>query len=125
MQFSMKNLDQLSLNEMEELLSSSRKVIWQTEDNEAKYAWVAAVLKAQRYSKLGKRDKGIVRRFLQKVTAHQYALRMRIDRAKCYLRDPKATLAMASAAAGFADQSHFTKVFRMVGVAPAHFRVSA
>jgi hypothetical protein len=69
MQFSMKNLDQLSLNEMEELLSSSRKVIWQTEDNEAKYEWIGAVLKAQRYAKLGKRGKGVVRRFLQKVTA--------------------------------------------------------
>jgi len=69
MQFNMKNLDQLSLSEMEELLSSSRKVIWQTEDNEAKYAWVAAVLKAQRYAKLSKREKGVVRRFPQKVTS--------------------------------------------------------
>ena len=69
MQFSMKNLDQLSLSEREELLSSSRKVTWQTEDNEAKYAWIAAVLKAQQYVKLGKRDKGVVRRFLRKVTA--------------------------------------------------------
>lgn len=60
------------------------------------------------------------------LTAHQYVLRMRIDRAKTYLRDPKATLAMASAASGFADQSHLTKVFRrMVGVTPAQFRVSA
>jgi hypothetical protein len=69
MQFSMKNLDQLSLSEMEELLSSSRKVTWETQDNEAKYAWIAAVLRAQRYAKLGKREKGVVRRFLQKVTA--------------------------------------------------------
>ncbi|MBV9489710.1 MAG: helix-turn-helix transcriptional regulator [Verrucomicrobia bacterium] len=60
------------------------------------------------------------------LTAHQYVLRMRIDRAKRYLRDPKATLGMASAASGFADQSHFTKVFRrMVGVTPAQFRVSS
>lgn len=69
MQFRMKNLDQLSLSEMEELLSSSRKVTWQTEDSEAKYRWIASVLKAQRYGKLGKREKGVVRRFLQKVTA--------------------------------------------------------
>ena len=52
---------------MEDLLSSSRKVTLQTEDNEAKYTWIASVLKAQRYTKLGKREKGIVRRFLQKV----------------------------------------------------------
>jgi hypothetical protein len=69
MQFSMKNLDQLSLSEMETLVSSSRKVTWQTEDNQAKYTWIAETLKAQRYSKLGKRAKGIVRRFLQKVTS--------------------------------------------------------
>jgi len=78
MQFSMKNLDQLSLNEMEELLSSSRKVTWQTEDNEAKYAWIGAVLKAQRYGKLGKREKGVVRRFLQKVTATSRAQMTRL-----------------------------------------------
>ncbi len=60
------------------------------------------------------------------LTAYQHVLRMRTDRAKCYLRDPKATLAMASAATGFADQSQFTKVFRrMVGVTPAQFRMSA
>jgi len=69
MQFSMKNLDQLSLNEMEELLSSSRKVTWKTESNEAKYTLMASILKAQRYAKLGKREKGVVRRFLQKVTS--------------------------------------------------------
>jgi hypothetical protein len=69
MQFSMKNLDQLSLSEMEELLSGSRKVTWKTESNEAKYTLMASVLKAQQYAKLGKREKGVVRRFLQKVTA--------------------------------------------------------
>lgn len=66
MQFSMKNLEQLSLSEMEALLSSSRKVDWKPKDNEAKYKWIATVLKAQRYAKLGKREKGVVRRFLQK-----------------------------------------------------------
>jgi len=69
MQFSMKDLDKLNLSEMEELLSGSRKVTWATLDNEAKYEWIEAVLKAQRYAKLGKRAKGVVRRFLLKVTA--------------------------------------------------------
>ena len=69
MQFSMKNLDQLSLSEMRELLSSSRKVTWKAENTEAGYALIAAVLKAQRYSKLDKSGKGTVRRFLQKVTS--------------------------------------------------------
>jgi hypothetical protein len=69
MQFSMKNLDQLSLREMEELLSSSRKVTGKAEDEGAKYGWIASVLKAQRYAKLSRQEKGVVRRFLQKVTA--------------------------------------------------------
>ena len=69
MQFSMQDLDKLTLSEMEELLSGSRKVTWEAVDNEAKYEWIAAVLKAQRYAKLGKRAKGVVRRFLLKVTA--------------------------------------------------------
>jgi hypothetical protein len=42
MQFSMKNLDQLSLSEMEDLLSSSRKLTWQIDEVEAKYIWIAA-----------------------------------------------------------------------------------
>jgi hypothetical protein len=69
MQFSMKNLDQLSLSEMKELLSSSRRVAWKAESTEAGYALIAAVLKAQGYGKLDKPGKGTVRRFLQKVTA--------------------------------------------------------
>jgi len=54
---------------------------------------------------------------------YKYILRCRVERAKQYLRDPKITLACAGAAAGFADQSHFTKVFRrIVGVTPMRFR---
>jgi AraC family transcriptional regulator len=57
------------------------------------------------------------------VPPYKYILRRRIERAKQYLRDPKITLAHAGAAAGFADQSHFTKVFRrIVGVTPMRFR---
>jgi AraC family transcriptional regulator len=57
------------------------------------------------------------------LSPYQYILRCRIERAKQYLRDPKITLACAGAAAGFADQSHFTKVFRrVVGVTPMRFR---
>ena len=64
----MKNLDTLSVSEMEQLLSGSRKITFQVEDTTEKYKLIAAVLKAQRYAKLDKRGKGIVRRFLQTVT---------------------------------------------------------
>ncbi len=54
---------------------------------------------------------------------YKYILRCRIERAKQYLRDPKIALACAGEADGFADQSHFTKVFRrIVGVTPMRFR---
>jgi len=57
------------------------------------------------------------------LSPYKYVLRRRIERAKQYLRDPKITLACAGAAVGFADQSHFTKVFRrIVGVTPMKFR---
>ena len=54
---------------------------------------------------------------------YQYILRCRIECAKQYLLDPKFTLACAGEAAGFADQSHFTKVFRRIaGATPMKFR---
>lgn len=59
------------------------------------------------------------------MTPYQYVLYRRMERAKQYLRDPKFTLATVSAAMGFANQSHFTKVFRrLVGVTPAQFRLA-
>ena len=54
---------------------------------------------------------------------YQYILKCRIERAKQYLHDPTISLACAGVAVGFADQSHFTKVFRrIVGVTPMTFR---
>lgn len=69
MQISMTNLEQLSLSEMKDLLSGSGKVRWETEDIASKYALIAAALKAQSYRKLGRRERGVVRQFLAKVTA--------------------------------------------------------
>jgi AraC family transcriptional regulator len=57
------------------------------------------------------------------LSPHQYVLRQRIERAKEYLRNAGLTASQAAAATGFADQSHFTKVFRrIVGVTPIQFR---
>jgi len=54
---------------------------------------------------------------------HQFLLRSRIARAKELLRNRDFTVSHAAVATGFADQSHFTKVFRrMVGVTPVQFR---
>lgn len=69
MQISMKDLEKLTGSEMEDLLAGSRKITWTTEDSETKYDFITAVLKLQSYSKLGKRERGVVKRFLAKVTA--------------------------------------------------------
>jgi AraC family transcriptional regulator len=57
------------------------------------------------------------------LSPHQYSLRCRIDRARVFLRSPHYTVSRVAKATGFADQSHFTKVFRrIVGVTPTQFR---
>ena len=57
------------------------------------------------------------------LSPHQYYLQQRIARAKEFLRNPEMTVSQVAGATGFADQSHFTKVFRrIVGVTPAQFR---
>jgi AraC family transcriptional regulator len=60
------------------------------------------------------------------LTAYQYVLQCRIEHAKRYLRDPELSVGDVGVAAGFSDQSHFTKVFRrMVGVTPMKYRSQA
>jgi len=60
------------------------------------------------------------------LTAYQYVLQCRIEHAKRCLRNPELSVGDAGVAAGFADQSHFTKVFRRkVGVTPMKYRSQA
>lgn len=50
---------------------------------------------------------------------HRWLLLQRVLRAKSLLRDTKLSLTDVAAACGFADQSHFTRVFRsIVGTSP-------
>ncbi|GGP21174.1 AraC family transcriptional regulator [Silvimonas iriomotensis] len=54
---------------------------------------------------------------------HRWMLRHRVERAKDLLIGTQATLAEVAISCGFADQSHFTRVFRtFVGVSPAVWR---
>jgi AraC-like DNA-binding protein len=54
---------------------------------------------------------------------HQWLLSRRIEKAKAMLRDTDAALIAIASASGFADQSHFTRVFtRIVGVSPGAWR---
>jgi AraC family transcriptional regulator len=56
-------------------------------------------------------------------TPHQFVLSKRVERAKQLLRNPKLTALDVAILVGFADASHFTKVFRRaVGATPSRYR---
>ena len=69
----MHNLERLTLAEMKEFVKASRTVRIDSKQRGAIYAFLEAVLKAQQYRRLGKRDKGIVRSFLAKVSGRSRA----------------------------------------------------
>jgi AraC family transcriptional regulator len=57
---------------------------------------------------------------------HQWLLRQRVDRAKALMRSTSLSLAHVADAVGFADQSHFTRVFaRLEGLTPKAWRSAA
>jgi AraC family transcriptional regulator len=59
------------------------------------------------------------------LSPHQFVLRRRIDLARTLLHNPEMTVFEASVRSGFADHSHFTKVFRrVVGVTPTAYRAA-
>ena len=68
MNITMQNLERLSLAEMQEFVAGNRKVRLSAETREETYWLVEATLQSQQYRKLAKGQKGIVRRFLVKVT---------------------------------------------------------
>ncbi len=56
-------------------------------------------------------------------TPHQWLIRQRIETAKALLHDSRVSLAEIGARCGFADQSHFTRVFAArTGVSPGMWR---
>ncbi|WP_149535442.1 helix-turn-helix transcriptional regulator [Siccirubricoccus phaeus] len=56
-------------------------------------------------------------------TPYQWLLAQRVERARQLLRDPRMPLAEVAVACGFADQSHFTRIFsRQMGMAPGSWR---
>lgn len=56
---------------------------------------------------------------------HRWMLRHRVERSKSLLKQTEATIAEIAISCGFADQSHFTRVFKsFVGVTPAAWRRS-
>jgi hypothetical protein len=68
MNIRMSNLERLTLAEMEELVSNTGAVDYTAAEQESIYGFVERVLKMQQYRRLSRGQKGIVRRFLAKIT---------------------------------------------------------
>jgi transposase InsO family protein len=64
----MQELEGMTLEEMEEFVESNRKLRFEAADRQALYGLVERILKNQRYGKLRKGERGMVRRFLLRVS---------------------------------------------------------
>lgn len=76
----MSNLERLTLAEMEEFVATSRQVAWSAVEPGSGYKLIEGVLKAQQYRRLNKGQRGVVRRFLAKITALSRAQLTRLIR---------------------------------------------
>lgn len=76
----MKNLERLTLAEMKEFVTTSRQVDWSMPEQASVYELIERVLKLQQYRRLSKGQRGIVRRFLSKVTGVSRAQMTRLIR---------------------------------------------
>ena len=68
MHIRMSNLERLTLAEMAEFVASNQGVDWQPTEQLAVYGFIETVLKNQRYSRLRKSQRSVVRAFLLRVT---------------------------------------------------------
>jgi hypothetical protein len=76
----MSNLERLTLAEMQEFVTTSQQVTWSAVEPGSGYKLIERVLKAQQYRRLSKGQRGIVRRFLAKITALSRAQLTRLIR---------------------------------------------
>src|ERR1019366_711414 len=76
----MNNLERLTLVEMGEFVTTSRHVTWPAVEPGSVYRLVERVLKAHSYRRLSKGQRGIVKRFLAKITALSRAQLTRLIR---------------------------------------------
>ena len=86
------------------------------------------LLLSQLAEKCGLSTRHFARAFRQSmgVPPHRWLLSRRVERAKDLLRDPMLSLAEVALACGFADQSHFTRMFTtLAGLSPGLWRRTA
>jgi hypothetical protein len=60
--------ERLSLDQIEAFLNASQEIRFEGEHRQQTYGWVEQVLRQQQYDKQGRKARGLVRRYLQKMT---------------------------------------------------------
>jgi transposase InsO family protein len=76
----MKNAESLSREQMQEFVKSSQAIEFGGSGRDEKYGWVERVLGAHKYGELKKRDRGVVRAYVEKVTGLSAAQTTRLIR---------------------------------------------
>jgi transposase InsO family protein len=76
----MRNAESLSREQIQEFLKSSAPIEFAGCGRDEKHAWVERVLGAQNYAELGKRERGVVRAYVEKVTGISTAQTTRLIR---------------------------------------------
>src|SRR5262245_51399184 len=74
------NTESLSQEQIREFLKSSQTIEFGGCVREEKYAWVERILRAQNYAGLRKRERGVVRAYVEKVTGMSTAQTTRLIR---------------------------------------------
>jgi len=77
----MQNAESLSRDQIREFLRSSEPIEFTSGGREERYEWVERMLAAQKYGELGKRERGLVRAYVRKVTGLSEAQTTRMIRA--------------------------------------------
>ena len=70
MLISMKDGERLSLEQIQAFLEGSEEVHFAARNQGELYAWTEQILREQGYAGLGKVGKGVVRRYIAKMTGH-------------------------------------------------------
>src|SRR5215831_4641400 len=77
----MQNAESLSQEQIQEFLRSSEPIEFAGSGRQQRYSWVERVLAAQNYGRLGKRQRGLVRAYVRKVTGLSNSQTTRLIRA--------------------------------------------
>src|SRR5437867_11740203 len=68
MNITMQNIERLTIDQIREFVEGSRSIGFSAPKREAIYEFIERVLKSQQYRRISRGQKGIVRRFLVKMT---------------------------------------------------------